>query len=80
NSGGWFSASFGPFRRFTGGNKEWEKLYYANPKAAAHLSVFGEDVALTESLEWLINLNYKRLENDTNSVDILKYLLAFINK
>ncbi len=31
---GWFSASYGPFRRFTGGNKEFEKLYYSNPRLA----------------------------------------------
>lgn len=50
---GWFSASYGPFRRFTGGNKEYEKLFYSNPKLAPHLTVFGEDVALTEALAWL---------------------------
>lgn len=80
NRDGWFSASFGPFRRFTGGNKDWEKVYYANPKAAAHLSVFGEDVALTESLEWLTELNYKSLEQDKQSELLLKNLMTFINE
>jgi hypothetical protein len=50
---GWFSAAYGPFRRFTGGNPEWNKLFYSSPKVGAHLSAFGEDVALTEALEWL---------------------------
>lgn len=77
---GWFSASFGPFRRFTGGNKDWDKIYYSNPKAGAHLSVFGEDVALTESLGWLINLNYKRLENDLAAEKQLGNLKRFINE
>lgn len=76
---GWFSTSFGPFRRFTGGNKDWDKIYYSNPKAGAHLSVFGEDVALTESLEWLRELNYKRLEGNENARQLLQNLMDFIN-
>ena len=28
---GWFSASFGPFRRFSGGDKEYDRLFYSNP-------------------------------------------------
>lgn len=76
---GWFSASFGPFRRFTGGDKEWNKVYYSNPKAAAHLSVFGEDVALTESIEWLVKLNYKKLEKDQEATWLLDKLINFIN-
>lgn len=79
-SGGWFSASFGPFRRFTGGNKDWEKVYYSNPRAGAHLSVFGEDVALTESLEWLRELNYKRLEGNDDAEKQLANLRRFINE
>lgn len=66
---GWFSVAFGPSRRFTGGDKDWEKVYYSNPRAAAHLSAFGEDVALTEALDWLKELDYQRLkalESDTD--------------
>jgi energy-coupling factor transporter ATP-binding protein EcfA2 len=45
---GWFSASYGPFRRFSGGSAQYEKLYYSNPRLAPHLSIFGEDAALSE--------------------------------
>lgn len=76
---GWFSAAFGPFRRFTGGDKEWSKVYYSNPKAAAHLSVFGEDVALTESLEWLQQMRFKSLEKDKRATATLEALKSFIN-
>ncbi len=76
----WFTASFGPFRRFSGGNKEWEKIYKSNPQVAAHLSLFGEDVALTESIEWLVRLNYKKLEGDSHSNYTLENLKKFINK
>ena len=75
-----FSTAFGPFRRFEGGNRDWEKLYTSNPKAAAHLSVFGEDVALTEGIKWLINLNYQRLEGNKEADNILGWLKGFINK
>jgi len=59
---GWFSAAYGPFRRFTGGNSDWNKIFYSSPKVGAHLSVFGEDIALTEAIEWLKELDYKRLK------------------
>jgi len=76
---GWFSASYGPFRRFTGGDKDQEKLYYARPKLARHLSVFGESVALSECLEWLKLLQFKKLERDPEG-ELLSPLEAFINQ
>ena len=62
---GWFSASFGPFRRFSGGDSAWEKLFVAPDyrRAAAHFSAFGEDVALTEPLPWLRQLHVRSLED-----------------
>ncbi len=77
---GWFSTSFGPFRRFTGGDKEWSKVYYSNPSAAAHLSVFGEDVALTESLEWLSQMKFKSFEQNSEAINTLDALKKFINE
>lgn len=77
--GGWFSASYGPFRRFTGGDKDQEKLYYSNPKLARHLSVFSESVALSECLEWLKLLQFKTLEEDPEG-KLLEPLKAFVNQ
>jgi hypothetical protein len=77
--GGWFSASYGPFRRFTGGDKDQEKLYYSNPKLARHLSVFSESVALSECLEWLKLLQFKKLEKDPEG-DLLEPVKAFVNQ
>lgn len=62
NNAGWFSVAYGPFRRFTGGDNKWNKVYFSTPKAGAHLSVFGEDIALTEALDWLKELDRKRLK------------------
>lgn len=66
-AGGWFSASFGPFRRFSGGDSAWERLFVAPDfrRAAAHFSAFGEDVALTEPLPWLRQLHVQSLEDPT---------------
>jgi predicted ATPase len=77
--GGWFSASYGPFRRFTGGDKELEKLYVSQPRLARHLSVFGEAVALTEALSWLQSLKFKQLE-DVKEGALLAPIIAFINQ
>ncbi len=46
-------ASYGPFRRFTGGDRDSEKLLEADPALARHLSLFSESVALTAGLAWL---------------------------
>lgn len=63
---GWFSAGFGPFRRFTGGDSERDKVYSSSPRCGAHLSVFGEDVALTEALRWLQKIDYQQLKDREN--------------
>lgn len=76
---GWFSVAYGPFRRFTGGDRDYEKIFYSNPKLAAHLSVFGENVALTESLEWLVQLNYKKLEG-RHEGQLLDRVKKFVNQ
>ncbi len=67
NNGGWFSVAYGPFRRFAGGDDKWNKVYYSAPKAGAHLSVFGEDIALTEPLEWLKELDRRSLKEKSTS-------------
>ena len=76
---GWFSASFGPFRRFTGGDREMDKLYLTHPRLAPHLSAFGENVALGESLLWLTNLQVKFLEGDDEARDIIEAVQQFID-
>ena len=77
---GWFSASFGPFRRFLGGDKEYDRLFYSNPGLARHLSAFGEDVALGEALRWLQDLQFKRYENDPAAIRLLDHLVDFLRR
>jgi energy-coupling factor transporter ATP-binding protein EcfA2 len=76
---GWFCASYGPFRRFTGGDEDYEKLFSTAPHLARHLSVFDESVALTEGLRWLQRLQFKKLEGDPEG-KLLDPLLKFLNQ
>lgn len=58
----WFSTAYGPFRRFTGGSEEYDRIFKSNPKLAAHLSLFREDAGLTEVISWLQSLRFQELE------------------
>lgn len=77
--GGWFSASFGPFRRFSGADPEMDRLFLTHPRLAPHLTAFGENVALGECLRWLTNLRVKNLQGDHEARRIEKTVVAFIN-
>lgn len=81
-----FSVAFGPYRRFEGGNEEWEKAFenasFAN--LTAHLSVFGEDVAFTQTKNWLIGLfntsndptlSNKERKDNLNQLEFIKKLI-----
>ncbi len=76
---GWFSASFGPFRRFSGGDPDVERLYLTHPRLAPHLSAFGENVALTECLRWLRELQFRSLEDDSDATAVRDAVVDFIN-
>lgn len=76
---GWFSAAFGPFRRFAGGEANLRALFYSHPRLARHLSVFGEDVALSECLEWLRQLLLEKLESG-KSEHFLDRVIRFVNE
>ena len=77
--GGWFCVSYGPFRRFTGGDKDYERIFFTNPRIARHLSVFDESVALTESLRWLQDLQFKKLEETSEGL-FLDAIKVFVNQ
>ena len=77
---GWFSASFGPFRRFSGGDNAYDRLFYSHPILAPHLSVFGEDVALGEALRWLQDLQFRAYEKDEAAECLLRGLIDFLKQ
>ena len=77
---GWFAASYGPFRRFTGGDPDQRKYFYSHPFLARHLSVFNENVALSEALEWLTQLRFEQLEDNKKSEQLLDWIRLFLNQ
>jgi len=76
----WFAASYGPFRRFSGGTSAYDSIIRANLPLARHLTVFGEDIALGESLEWLKQLRARGREGDARDEGFLKSFVDFINE
>lgn len=76
---GIFSAAYGPFRRFSGGDEESKRVFDSFPRLAAHLSVFGEDIALTDGREWLKDLQLKWYKGEAQG-RLLDYIRAFVNQ
>lgn len=73
-----FSAGFGPFRRFTGGDEEFEKEMRQFPNAFRHISLFTERIAFHESIEWLKTLDHRALR-DTSALPTLDAVKKFVN-
>jgi energy-coupling factor transporter ATP-binding protein EcfA2 len=78
-SKGLFSCSYGPFRRFSGGDKDYQDSFKSYPRLTAHLSIFGEKVALTECLDWLQQLRFKQLEKKEEG-NLLNSIIQFVNQ
>ncbi|MER2564556.1 MAG: AAA family ATPase [Myxococcaceae bacterium] len=51
-----FAASFGPFRRFSGGDARFDELLESGVPFSAHLSLFNESVSLGSATTWLKSL------------------------
>ncbi|MEZ4318404.1 MAG: AAA family ATPase [Myxococcota bacterium] len=73
-----FCASYGPYRRFTGG-RDYSEMERAYPLAARHLSAFGEDAALSSALTWISDLHVKELEGRRDG-GLLAGLTRFVNE
>lgn len=81
NGAGWFSASFGPYRRFNGGSQSLESFYLRNPKTSAHLTAFRDDAALTESVVWLKDVDHRyRVKASEDAGKIRRGVIHFINQ
>ncbi|OIR13262.1 DNA replication and repair protein RecF [mine drainage metagenome] len=80
---GWFSAAYGPYRKFTGGGNLESDFSFSHPKAAAHLSAFGDELGLNGAIDWLIHLRFRSLEKNTQNgklyTELLDSFVTFIN-
>lgn len=74
-----FTAGFGPFRRFAGGDPDYERQFTSLPRVTRHLSLFDERTSMTNSLRWLMDLQFKALA-DASNASFLERLKAFINQ
>ncbi|MCX6624510.1 MAG: AAA family ATPase, partial [Acidobacteria bacterium] len=74
------SAGYGPFRRFSGRDPEDEKQLGVFPRLARHISLFDDRVGLTESLTWLRDLQFKRLESDQEASLLLERVTKLVNE
>lgn len=76
---GWtgFSAAYGPFRRFTGGDVEYVREFASRRTLLRHLSLFSERVALSDALKWLQDLEFRKSKGMPTVRD---ELVAFVNE
>ena len=72
----WFCVSFGPFRRFSGGDTEMSSM---SNLASRHLSLFDEGVTFTGCLDWLRDLKFRTFESDPEG-ELLGKLVHFVNE
>ena len=56
-----------------------DRLFVTHPWLAPHLSAFGEDIALRESLLWLQELEVKKLDKEEEAEAIQDAVVSFIN-
>ncbi len=76
---GEFSAAYGPFRRFSGGDQDSQEIFQNNPRLGAHLSIFDEKFALTEALKWLHDLDYRKAKQQPEG-ELLDRVKAFVSQ
>jgi predicted ATPase len=76
---GWFLAGYGPMRRLTGSAPDAMRFAAGGGPAARLISLFREDVALSESEEWLKNMQFKSLEDNPEAKELVTQVTDFLN-
>lgn len=74
-----FSAAYGPFRSFTGGDVEYVREFESQRRLLRHLSLFSERVALSDALKWLQDLEFRQ-SKQMPGAEIRDDLVTFINE
>lgn len=75
---GWFHAAYGPFRRLAGTGL-YERHAQNPDRAEAMRTLFKEESALTESVDWLISVRMRQLEGEAGAEGLLDSVLALLN-
>jgi hypothetical protein len=85
STGGWLSIGYGPFRRLYGSSPDAQRLMVLPGRIPRYATLFKEDATLGEGEEWIKDLQYEYLEEQTRGDDggrggrLLKALLALLN-
>ncbi|MBW8878050.1 MAG: AAA family ATPase [Acidobacteria bacterium] len=79
NTGGWFAAGYGPFRRLYGASPEAQRLMSGPSRIARFATMFKEDATLLECEIWLKDLSHKRLERRERETRVLDQVFAILN-
>ncbi|KUP97584.1 AAA family ATPase [Thermobifida cellulosilytica] len=79
NPRGWFVAGYGPFRRLGRGSSEAQRLMLATGPVSRLATLFNEDASLTESVQWLISLHLRRLEEREGAAELLEFVFSLLN-
>jgi AAA domain, putative AbiEii toxin, Type IV TA system len=74
-----FIAGYGPFRRLTGETADAQRLRKASRRISRLVSLFREDVALGDSVEWLKEINHRKLEGDAEARELEQRILALLD-
>jgi hypothetical protein len=69
---GWLGCGYGPFRRLSGGGQDADRILYAGRISARFVTLFREDAALTNGVEWLIRLHNTAREGDRANKNALE--------
>ncbi|MEH0556459.1 MULTISPECIES: AAA family ATPase [Streptomyces] len=75
---GWFHAAYGPFRRLSGTGL-YERNAQNPDRSVALRTLFEEQSALTESVDWLVSVRLRQLEDEPGADQLLKLVLALLN-
>jgi predicted ATPase len=79
NTGGWFAAGYGPFRRLYGASPEAQRLMSGPNRVARFATMFKEDATLLECEIWLRDLSHKSLEERPRERRVLNQVCALLN-
>ncbi|OQY46246.1 MAG: hypothetical protein B6242_08270 [Anaerolineaceae bacterium 4572_78] len=74
NKKGWLACGYGPFRRLSGGSQDADKILYSGRIAARFVTLFREDAALTNVIEWLVRLYNTARDGDKKNKKALNYI------
>jgi AAA domain, putative AbiEii toxin, Type IV TA system/AAA domain len=79
NTGGWFAAGYGPFRRLYGASPEAQRLMSGPSRVARFATMFKEDATLLECEIWLKDLSHKKLERRERETLVLEQVFTLLN-